>query len=52
LLKVAFSSDGRRIVAGGLLTATFWDAAAPEQVAAWQEEDGSAIQNYTTNNEK
>ena len=42
LFTAAFSPDGRRIVtAGGDGTAKIWEAASAEQVARWQEEEGT-----------
>jgi WD40 repeat protein len=41
--SVAFSPDGKRIVTGSYDdTATVWEAARPEQVAAWQKEEQAA----------
>ncbi len=42
--SVAFSPDGQRIVTGsGDMTAKVWEAATPEQVAAWENEERSAV---------
>ena len=41
--SVAFSPDGRRIVTGSADgTAKVWEAATPQQVAAWQQEEKAA----------
>ena len=42
---MAFSPDGQRIATGSHdNTAKVWEAATPEQVAAWQEEEQAAEQ--------
>ena len=45
---VAFSPDGQQIVTGspslGDGTARVWEAARPDQVAAWEEEEAAAAQ--------
>jgi hypothetical protein len=44
-MSVAFSPDGQRILTGSRdHTARVWEAARPEQVAAWQEEERVAAQ--------